>query len=139
MTLMFTSNHCVTYVSELHRPQRTQRFLFAFRLGWQKKLIFTSTGCVIAGPVVKSRAELYTLTFTLALHTHLHIYHLASFCMYKNRRSKNSSAVTHFRTSFFSFNIIYHNIFPTPTAPPWSYTFISYPRYCAPWSSGPGQ
>lgn len=110
-----------------------------------EKLIFTSAGCVIAGPVVKSRAELYTLTFTLALHIHLHIYHLASFCMYKNRRNKNSSTVTHFRTSFFSFEIIYCKFFCLHElkATPCLRTFISYSplytHYCALWSSGPIQ
>lgn len=71
-----------------------------------RKNLFLPLWTVISRPAVKSRAELYTLTFTLTLHSHLHIYHLAAFCTYKNRRSKNSSAVTHFRTSFFSFDII---------------------------------
>lgn len=102
---------------------KTTRILFSFQTWLAEKLIFTSTDCVIARPVVKSRAELYTLTFTLALHSHLHIYHLASSCMYRNRRSKNSSAVTHFHTSSFSFNILQFSP-PMPTEGPFMLVYI---------------
>lgn len=127
-----SENGCYVYLKPLCilRTRSTQaikntRILFlSFQTWLVEKLIFTSTDCVIARPVVKSRAELYTLTFTLALHSHLHIYHLASFCMYKNRRSKNSSAVTHFHTSFFSFNMLQCPPLRKLEAPSCLYTFI---------------
>lgn len=106
-----------------------------------RKTHFTSTDCVVARPVVKTRAELYTLTFTLALHSHLHIYHLASFCMHKNRRSKNSSAVTHFPTSFFSFNIPQY-FPPMLTEDPFMLVYICLVLFCIHTtlcSSGPEQ